>query len=265
MKAVCMIREQPHYRRDAFVQGLQRAGYTVSFGPSPRPDSRDDLLVIWNRYGSYEHAAEAWERAGGTVLVAENGYIGKDEAGLQYYALAVHGHNGSGWFPEEDEDRFTKLNIELKPFTSRSGYYLVCGQRGIGSRTMASPNDWHVKASRHLAGLKNPPEVKVRLHPGNHAPVIPLEKDLDGAAVCVIWSSSSGVKALVEGIPVKYDAPHWICSRAATRLTSGEMLRDEGARLKALRHMAWAQWSVAELATGEPFARIRARLGEAKW
>ena len=29
MKAVCKIRLDPHYRRHAFVSGLERAGYTV--------------------------------------------------------------------------------------------------------------------------------------------------------------------------------------------------------------------------------------------
>lgn len=266
MKAVCMIRELPHYRRHAFVEGLQKAGYSITDSLA-LPSSKDDLLVIWNRYGQFESRANNWEANGGTVLVAENGYVGKDQDGLQYYALAVHGHNGSGWFPVGDEDRFSKLNIELKPFIHRKGYYLVCGQRGIGSALMASPPNWHERARNYLRSLKPLPEVKVRLHPGPHDPVVKLEDDFAGASICIIWSSSSGVKALIEGIPVKYDAPHWICSPSATRLRSGEMLRDEGARLHALQRMAWAQWSVAELASGEPFVRILegVRKGEAKW
>lgn len=266
MKAVCLIREQPNYRRDAFVAGLQRAGYTLVDSLAAGPTSAKDLLIIWNRYGMFEQRANQWEGQGGTVLVAENGYVGKDAEGLQYYALAMHGHNGSGWFPIGDEDRFAQLNVTLKPFVDRpTGYYLICGQRGIGSRSMASPPNWHEHAKNFLQGHRKSVPVKTRLHPGNNAPTTPLEDDFSNAAVCVIWSSSSGVKALIEGIPVKYDAPHWICEGAATKLRSVEVKRDDAARLQALQRMAWAQWSVAELATGEPFKRIAEGRGSATW
>lgn len=259
MITLCMIREQPHYRRDAFVRGLQRAGYTLV--DRGQPDSKEDLLVIWNRYGSFEAMADRWEERGGSVLVAENGYIGKDANGHQLYALAAHGHNGSGFWPEGDDARWKALGIELQPWVERpNGYALVCGQRGIGSRTMASPPDWHADAARKWRFGA----VKLRLHPGNkpdpNAPT--LGADLAGAKACVIWSSSSGVKALVAGIPVYYDAPHWICEPAATRLASATSAdgqpadwRDD-AREDALRRMAWAQWTIAELENGEPFARF---------
>lgn len=269
MKAVCLIREQPHYRRDAFVRGLQRAGYTLESRGTP--DNADDLLVIWNRYGAGEAMADAWEAHGGTVLVAENGYVGADDEGRQFYALAAHGHNGSGWWPRGSPDRFAALCLDVADWVKRpEGYALVCGQRGIGSRTMASPQNWHVDAAR----LVDPP-VKLRLHPGNKpkpdAPTI--NEDLAGARVCVIWSSSSGVKALLRGVPVIYDAPHWVCEGAGIPLRQLKMfdLPSPDAltemRALALSDMAWAQWSVAELETGKPFALFRdaARAGDIKW
>lgn len=256
MKASCFIREQPHYRRDAFLTGLKRAGYDV--GPHPRPESKADLLVIWNRYGSFEMRADAWERAGGTVIVAENGYIGADAHNHQLYAMSAHGHNGSGWFPIGAEDRFKPLNVDVQPWQqNEDGHLLICGQRGIGSRSMASPPDWHVHTQRALAEHK----TKVRLHPGNHEAVVPLKDDLAGARACVVWSSSSGVKALVSGIPVVYAAPFWICEGAAVKLGNFKrdliLLRDDHAREIALQRMAWAQWRVDEIATGEPFVLIR--------
>lgn len=269
MKAVCLIREQPHYRRDAFVNGLRRAGYTVDNRGSP--SELGDLLVIWNRYGANEAMADSWEAQGGTVLVAENGYIGCDAQGRQLYALAAHGHNGSGWWPRADSSRFAALNLEVHDWVHRpDGYALVCGQRGIGSRSMASPPDWHVNAARMVE-----PPVKLRLHPGNkpnpNAPSI--EQDLDGARICVIWSSSSGVKALLRGVPVIYDAPHWVCEAAAVPLrqlslfdgASSNLLND--LRAAALSDMAWAQWSIEELESGLPFSLFRgaARSGDIKW
>jgi hypothetical protein len=255
--AVCEIRPLPHYRRGAFDAGLRAAGYSLV--RDGRPSGPSDLLVIWNRYGIQAQRADAWEAAGGTVLVCENGYAGKDENGIQYYAIAAHGHNGSGWWPSSNDDRFAKLGIDVKPWVVRDGYALICGQRGIGSPTMASPANWHINAERRVRAWNS--RTKLRLHPGNHAPVVPLDDDLAGAAHCVIWSSSAGVRALCLGIPVYFDAPHWICELAARRLSQpdkGEF--DDTWRARAFRRMADAQWSVAEIQSGEPFVRFREQI-----
>lgn len=244
------------YRREAFLSGLKNTGYKLV--SSGKPTSKADLLVIWNRYGGSEAMADTWERHGGTVLVCENGYIGKDQENRQLYAIAAHGHNGSGWWPQGVEDRFTPLGIELQPWKNNpDGHFLVCGQRGIGTRLMASPNDWHNIAAARVRKLTNKP-VRVRLHPGNKPAATTLEADLEGASACVVWSSSSGVKALVLGYPVYYDAPYWICSDSAMQIKSaGEAaLMDDRMRLKAMQKMAWAQWTVKEIESGEPFMRF---------
>ena len=272
MIAMCLIREQPHYRRDAFVHGLRQAGYTlVDHG---RPSAPADLLVIWNRYGHFESMADRWEQQGGSVLVAENGYIGKDTNGHQLYALAMHGHNGSGWWPTGDASRWNKLGVPVQEWVSRAdGYALVCGQRGIGSRQMASPTNWHY----NVGGKWTFCPIKLRLHPGNKPdPTAPrLEDDLKGARYCVIWSSGSGVKSLIAGVPVIYDAPHWICEDAAVplrgfRAGTFEMPSPDALselRQTALERMAWAQWTIAELESGLPFTLFRdaAQTGEVSW
>lgn len=263
MIAACLIRDQPHYRSEAFKRGLRACGYT--FAHSVRPSDRRDLLVIWNRYGSNEVAADLWEHRGGTVIVAENGYIGKDDEGRQLYALSVHGHNGSGWFPVGDEDRFGSLSIPLKPWRQAGDYVLVCGQRGIGSRSMASPHGWHDRAAMNVSAHTGR-VAKIRQHPGRHAPAVALEDELKGAWACMVWSSGSGVKALVEGVPVIYDAPHWIAAGAAVRLKDADALcTDDGKRSEAMRRLAWGQWRVAEIESGEPFARMLQEIESVRW
>jgi hypothetical protein len=262
--AIVKIRGEPHYRREAFCAGLRRVGYTVV--ERGVPSGRQDFLVQWNRKLADEPEAHAWEASGGSVLVAENGYVGKDEQGRQNYALAVHAHNGAGWFPVGAEDRFSALGVAPKPWRSAGEHVLVCAQRGIGSAQMRSPAGWH-EAARYKLRKTSTRRVQVRLHPGMAAPTTTLEQDLTGAWACVIWSSGSGVKALLSGIPVFYDAPHWICELAATQGLAdleSPVLSDD-LRLLALQRMAHAQWSVSELETGEPFARIRDRIGEASW
>jgi hypothetical protein len=266
-RAVLTIRKEPFYRRDAFEKMLAKHGYRV-VPHNVHPDSKEDLLILWNRKrGADDNVATEWEARGGTVIVAENGYIQKVDK--TYYALSVHGHNGSGWFPVGDEDRFSKLEIEVKPYHDCSdlGYALVCGQRGIGTPLMASPSQWAERIATKLSANGVP--TKLRQHPGNFKPKTALTDDLKKARSCVIWSSGSGVRAMVEGYPVFFDAPHWICSDGAWRFNLGLIKHppkdSDEARAKALHKMAHGQWHFEEIATGEPLARMLAHLGEAKW
>ena len=94
-----------------------------------------------------------------------------------------------------------------------------------------------------------------------------IDQDLAGAGVCVIWSSAAGLRALQLGVPVVYTAPHWIGAEAASRGLGTVLapLRDDAARLRAMRHAAWGQRTVAEIESGEPFATILEHLAEVKW
>lgn len=264
MIAINTIRPDPHYRRQAFDKGLQTLGYEMRSAGKPR--AKTDLLLLWNLHGSNEDRARDWENNGGTVLVCENGYCGKDAAGLQLYAISVHAHNGAGWFPVGEDDRFAELGIDLQPWRTGGKHILVCGQRGIGSRQMASPHNWDDKAFQRLREDRSA-DVRIRRHPGNRPSPTTLDQDLEGARLCVIWSSASGVRALTLGIPVVYCAPHWICEGAAGHSLGmvNEPICDDEKRLAAMRRMAHAQWRVAEIESGEPFRRILANLGAAKW
>lgn len=258
MLAVVRIRTQPHYRREAFITGLDSLGYRIEL--SGQPKSRQDLLVLWNRMGPDDRDAERWERDGGTVVISENGYIGKDDQDRQLYAISVgqHQHGLVG-----DEDRLPKLRIELKQWATGE-HILVCAQRGIGSRLMASPSNWHVKMMDRLRKITDRP-LKFRMHPGNQPPKRSLEDDLQGAYACCIWSSGSGVKALSLGIPVIYDAPRWICEGAAVRPDRlSTLCTDDSLRLEAFRHMARNQWRVEEIQSGEPFRRVLASVSRSE-
>ena len=239
--AVLTIRKEPYYRRHAFESALKRLGYTIADKPHHIPHSKRDLLILWNRKAGADHnAATLFEQRGGTVIVAENGYLQKVDK--TYYALSAHGHNGAGYFPVGTEDRFTKLGFELKPMNpAPEGHWLVCGQRGIGSPEMSSPPHWAEKVAEQLKRMGK--TVRLRAHPGNFPAKAPLLDDLRGAHECVIWSSGAGVRALVEGIPVQHRAPHWICE-------------GPGTREEKLHRMAHGQWHHEEIATGEPLARI---------
>jgi hypothetical protein len=250
--AVVQIRPQPSYRRAAFEDGLRRIGYSDIrdyICGRAWPSGPDDLLVLWNLHrGPDETYARRWETKGGTVLVCENGYL--QQVDKTHYAISVHGHNGSGWFPAGDgEARFAKLGFAIKPMHDYSDRLslktVVRGQRGIGSELMFSPPRWHhqIAAKLRAKGVKN---VVVMEHPGDKRKLEADAEALKGAGRLVIWSSAMGVRALCEGVPVDYHAPRWICGGW------------KAGREKALHEMACGQWHHDEIATGEPFARMKA-------
>lgn len=266
MFAIVTIRPDPHYRRDAFVNGLKRIGYALK--DHGRPATKQDFLVVWNRYGSIEAKADQWEADGGTVLVAENGYIGTDDLGRQRYALAIHGHNGSGWHPVGTEDRFSLLGVTLQPWREGGDKVIVRGQRGIGTKLMASPPAWHEHTGRALRDAQALP-VTVVEHPGRGLPTRKIEDHLASAAACVVWCSSVGVLALTMGVPVWYAAPHFICASASSKYATDQSLLSPNVsdewRMTSMHRMSHGQWTVAELESGEPFARFRDGAEAARW
>ncbi len=259
-RAFCTIREHPHYRRDAFVAGLKALGYHVSDQLPAKCTSPDDVLVIWNRYSDKERSADVFEKTGGRVVCAENGYIGADAEGRQLYAMAMGYHNGAGRWPAGDGSRWQRLGVEVKPWRAKAdGQVVVFGQRGIGARQFASPPDWHNRVPKRLAAVSKR-KVVVRPHPGDPANSPGVVRDtqrlIAHAFAGCIWSSGNGVRCLVEGVPVFYDAPRWICEGAAVRGIENleKPKTDDAARQAALERMAWAQWTVDEIAAGEAFA-----------
>ena len=139
MKALCLIREAPTYRRDASLNGLKAAGFQIMpHGHKPTPG---DLLVIWNRYAHYEAEALRFEAAGAAVIVMENGYLGHHEDeyrksfavnGEQLYAMALWHHNGAGRWPVGAPGRWREQGITVQPWRKNGEHILVLPQRGFG-------------------------------------------------------------------------------------------------------------------------------------
>lgn len=239
-RAWIALKEMPHYRRDAFAEGVKRIGYQPEFGLTQRPGPQD-LLVIWNRYGASASAAAVFEREGLPVLVAENGYLGNEFAGSRWYAISKNFHNGAGSWPHYGSSRWDSLEVELQPFRLSGEELVLLPQRGIGSEGVAMPRSWELYAAQRSGG-------RLRPHPGLRS-CIPLEQDLAKAYAVYTWGSGAALKALVWGIPVYADMSNWIGASAAARFGE-EANRSELARLEMFRRLAWAMWTLEEIESG---------------
>ena len=248
-RAQVLMKDGLHYRRQCFAHGLEVCGYTITEVPDPR---REDVLVIWNR--SFRGADEAYkfERVGAKVIVAENGYLGKQFQGGNWYALAIGHHAGTGDWEVGGPERWDDLHVPLADWVSGGTETVILGQRGIGEAGVASPDSWAEKCQARLGG-------RIRRHPGKaeDAPVS-LAQDLANAKQVVTWGSSAALQALMLGVPVFYELPVWIGWRASLPIKDfgQEPKRDDAARLEMFRRLAWAQWQLDEIDSGVAFKRL---------
>lgn len=247
MRALNLLRESLHYRRDAFDAGLQAVGFElVRQCTHPEPG---DVLVIWNRYGGYHDIAAHFEHSGGHVVVAENGYLGKEWQGGNWYALALGHHAGAGQWHVGGPERWDRMGVELERWRDGQGDIVILGQRGIGEPGIASPYGWAEAVQRRIGG-------RIRPHPGQHAPAVPMRKDFSDARAVVTWHSGAALHALLMGVPVFYGFPQWIGAEAGRPLDEFEQGPRYGDRLAMFRRLAWAQWTLDEIRTGDAFAHL---------
>lgn len=198
-------------------------------GLTTEPGNKD-ILVTWNRIGQGHVAAERFEALGRPVLVTENASWGNEFAGDHWYTMVLGMHNTSGRFPVGSTDRWRELCVELGPWRVE-GETVVLPQRGIGPVGTAMPRDW----TRQQRG-------RVRAHPGRTVGKS-LQEDLSSARKVVTWGSGAAIKALMWGIEVESHMPGWI----------GEQDNTNEGRLAMFHRLAWAQWRLSEIKSGEAF------------
>lgn len=249
-RAFVLIREEPQFRRQAFKRGLEAHGYTVNCG-QPERFYPDDVLIVWNRYGVAAGAARRAEGAKATVIVAENGYLGREWRGGVWYAIARNQHNGGGKW-HVGGPRWSTWNVPLAPWREDGKHILVLPQRGFGEPPVAQPREWLGAALKDLQRRTKRPVV-VRHHPGERGHAPPLDEALRGAWACVTWASGAAVKAIAAGIPVFNSSPTWIGAGAALPLSADLERPFLGDRTPMFEALSWAMWRLDEIESGEAF------------
>ena len=247
-RALCLIREALVYRRGAFLSGLRNAEYRiVETLNDPVPG---DVLVIWNRYGANENHATRFERASAQVVVVENGYLGKSWLGDRWFALSLGQHNGGGQWNVGSNDRWDSLTVPLAPWRRDGTETIILAQRGIGSASVRSPDNWAASVQKKIGG-------RIRPHPGKHDPTVLLEDDLRHAKCVITWASSAALSALEMGVPVWYAYDKWIGGEAGRSLTDFDKdIVPHGDRIAMFRKLIWAMWRASEIEDGTAFRTL---------
>lgn len=233
------------------MAGLKAAGYDLCQKIS-NPEACD-ILTIWNRPPSQEAEARRFEKAGARVVVAENGYLGKDWNGRKWFALAIGHHAGGGIWREHGRSRWDSWGVNLHDWKP-DGETLILAQRGIGEPGIASPRGWAQLAQREIGG-------RVRAHPGISDSAIPLWDDLVDVGPVFTWHSGAAIQAMIWGHPVYCDFPRWIMAKAAFSFSQWGYAAPSVYsfdRLACLQRMAWAMWDAEEIRSGEAFRTLLA-------
>ncbi len=248
-QALCLLPHGPNYRRDSFLAGIRASGLRLCEAvPHPEPG---DIVVIWNRSTHTEPDAARFERAGGRVLVVENGYFGKTWLGRKWFAMSWHQHAGAGLWPAGGPQRWESWGVGLAPWREGAAPPLILAQRGIGAPGVASPPSWAQNALARVGG-------RIRQHPGARPAPVSLAADLAGCGSVVTWASSAALHALVAGVPVWYGFPQWIAACAGRPVAEygADPRRDDAARLAAMRKISWAMWDESEVESGKAFTEL---------
>lgn len=240
-----LLHHSPYYRLHVFSQGLKAHGFRIIQDRNASPRGQSDVLLLWNRNRPHEQIAQRYEAAGATVLISENGYLGKTRA------LAKNHHSGAGTWHVGHADRWGTLGIDVKPWREDGEHILVLPQRSIGEMGVAMPRNWEQTIMPRLKAMTNR-RIVLRKHPGKN-PKVQIEDDLAGAWAAVTWASGAGLKAICAGIPVFHDYAKWIGGLAAT--TTFDIEHPYlGDRNTMFHRLAWAQWAWSEIESGEAFA-----------
>lgn len=237
----------------ALAQGLALAGHEVVHR-SPtyyRGEVENvDLVVV---KGMRDGAAVVAGYASVPALVVDWGYLKRvnspEEAADGYWQVGAGGLNR---IPDADcpSDRFDALGLEVvEQGGDPNGYVLVCGQVP-GDAALGQDSSTHRQWLREQ--LKAYDDAVYRPHPrgGIAVPGLvgntrPLADALAGARLVVTYNSNVGHDALLAGVPVVAHGP------AAYAELSGETLPSLGARKAYFNRVAYGQWTLSEMASGE--------------
>lgn len=238
---------------EAMAAGIRRHGDKVVVSASPQ---RGDVCI---GYGWKYHAVY---RRFPTFVYADLGYWQRDS----YYRLAVN-----GWSPERyvhaglPADRFGRLGLRVKPWRS-GGSVVVAGSTAKAVRDHGlAYGEWERQAIRRLRALgldviyrPKPNDMGARALEGLQPDRRPISEVLATAGGWVTHHSNSAIDALLAGVPA-----HCETGAAASFSVPLEAMADPprlDGREQFLADVAWLQWTLDEMRSGDCWAHVRTLL-----
>lgn len=282
MKAVIHVNHAEHQRTHgaAMKAGLERHGLTVEFAPfnAPMPC---DVAVVWGWRQDNVNRGKA------AVLVMERGHLpdrmvytacGWNGLGRRgtYPTAALMGDAGGARWAARFAPLMAPWKHEREPScakASEGGAVVIFGQVDGDASLYALRQGfraWAEEMTKAAAVYRKP--IVYRPHPlsvrhgntwhpaGTELSIHrPLADDLARADLAITYNSTSGVEAVLAGVPTVVMDPGGMAWEVA-RHDVGEPIRPD--RTAWARDMAWTSWTMEEIAAGDAWAALSRCLPE---
>jgi hypothetical protein len=226
-----------------------------------------DAVVISGTRARGALVAADYTRAGIPVLVLDYGYLRRVHRKADW--LTGHwqfGLGGLNWIPWADlpDDRLRRLEVALSP--RRAGKrILVCGQHagdpshgldaaGVAAWARSTVAELRELTARPIVWRPHPDSPQIAAPEADDVSTEPLADALEDAHAIVTISSNSGHEALLAGVPVFCALGALYAHLANVGLAAIEepFFPEPDALWNHLARLAYAQWTLDEIRTGEP-------------
>jgi len=224
----------------AVVAGFQSLGWRTALRSgihySAGETENFDLIVVDGTKGNRRALVDDYAAKGIRALIIDHGHF-RDVPGYWQLSIGALNRIPSLACPP---DRFKALGLSVKTSGGNAkGYTLIAAQRPHDASHGLSANGYRAWLSAQ--------DGKVRPHPLESAPDNSLADDLAGAKLVRTLCSTTGLDALLAGVPAVAELP----DRAVWGELSGETLPSMADRLAMFSRIAYAQWTLDEIASGE--------------
>lgn len=260
---------------DAWCQGAQRLGWQCN-----HHDLTADVAVIWSMLwrGRMRDNRAVWQHYRGTgrpVIVLE---VGSLRRGVTW-RMGINGVTATAtWCDAIDPHRPQRLGLTLEPWRTRGSHVLIACQRGDSEQWQAqpAPEIWLRDTVQVLQRHTQRP-IRVRPHPRFRQAVpagvqaskprsvvgtydgFDFDRDLAGAWAVVNWSSGPGPQAIMAGVPA-FVGPDSLAAPVGNFDLSLIESPETPDRCQWLINISHTEWTVDELATGQPQQILAQRL-----
>ena len=257
---------------EAAEAGFRAAGYGVTRLLESRYSGPVfDLALFYGLVGNTPKLFREYPKDRKPVLYTDLGYFSRKEGGRWsgYHKVCLNNRHPTAYYRKvkHPPDRFNKLKTAVLPWRKGGRNVVVCGTSDKGAVAEGFlPGQWEAETIREIAKHTDRPIV-YRPKPSwaerfaipgaeyRHTPG-PLYEELKHAHAVVCHHSNAAVEAIVHGVPA-------FCWHGVAK----EMSLQDLAKIETPHHpedreqwcweLAYTQWSVAELATAEPWRHMK--------
>jgi len=258
----------------AFEQGLRALDIQ-----SNSHDLDADVAVIWSHLwsGRMRYNQDVWKTfrdSGRDVIVLEVGMLKRGRT----WKMGLNGVNRRAWFGQSLQDnRAQTLGMHLQPWQQGKNI-VIAVQRGDSEQWsgLPEPRVWVEQTVAEIKSVTDRPIV-VRPHPrqriagiagvtvrdprplANTYDSFDFDTDLANAWCVINENSGPGCQSVISGVPAFVGADSLAAPVANLDLSDIEKpwMPDRTAWLEDIAH---TEWTIEEIATGQPFGRLLGRL-----